>query len=178
MPTENSRTNTLKAIEEITHFFANLTDKEKTILPSVLKMNGSWFSIYDDYSLGIFYITEKENDRVNKYLEKGFPAFPGFIISENKKSTDIPIAIVEKGKCNYFSSNHTSNLIAFKIFPESSFTVVNHIHEINDASGQKFKYHVDLAFFLGTLPNEDWDKLKIRLLELLQYSLNVWKTIQ
>ena len=58
----------------------------------------------------------------------------------------------------------------------SSFTVIDHFHELRDSSGQEFKYRIDLAFFLGILPNEQWENFETRLLELLQHTLNIWRS--
>lgn len=178
MASENIKEIANQSIQTVEHFFANLLENEKALLPSVLKKDGTWFGNSDDYSLGIFFLTTDEFQRIKSNIEKGLPAFPGFFVSDSTKPANVPIAIKASGSCNYFASNHTSNLIAFNISPEASFTVIDHFHEVKDSSGQEFKYQVDLAFFLGIMSGEQWDKFKPRLLELLDYSLKVWKSMQ
>ena len=69
-------------------------------------------------------------------------------------------------------------MIAFDICAGASFTVVDHFHELKDSSGQEFKYRIDLAFFLGTVPDEQWDNFEPRLSELLHHSLDVWRSMR
>ena len=178
MPSENIKGLANNSIELIKHFFAGLPDDAKTILPSVFKTGGVWFGNFDDYTIGIFYLIEDELQRINNNINHGFPAFPGFFVSDANKPENVPIAIKAGGSCNYFASNHTSNMIAFDVCAGASFTVVDHFHELKDLSGQEFKYRVDLAFFLGTLPDERWDKVEPRLLELLHHSLDVWRSMR
>jgi hypothetical protein len=178
MPSENTKDIASKSIEVVKHFFSTLPDDEKEILPSVLKIGGIWFGNFDDYSIGIFYLSNDELQRVKGNINKGLPAFPGFFVSDQNRPAKTPVAIKAVGLCNYFASNHTSNLIAFDICPGASFIVVDHFHELKDSSGQEFKYRIDLALFLGTLPDEQWDEFKPRLLELLHYSLNVWRSVR
>ncbi len=178
MPSENIKGLVNKSIEVVKHYFANLPDDAKAILPSVFKIGGIWFGNFDDYSIGIFYLTNDELQRINGNINNGLPAFPGFFISDQNKPENVPVAIKAGGSCNYFASNHTSNIIAFEICAGASFTVVDHFHELKDSSGQEFKYQVDLAFFLGTLPDEQWDNFEPRLLELLQHSLDLWRSVR
>ena len=66
-------------------------------------------------------------------------------------------------------------MFAFCVSPDSSFTVVDHLHEVVDTSGNKFTYTVDLAFILGLDKGEQWSSVEPRLSELLDYSMGVWK---
>jgi hypothetical protein len=177
MPSENMKHLAYKSILEVEHFFDSYLEKENINLPLVFKEKGIWVAYYDDYSIGIFFLPKEEQQRIKNNVELGLPAFPSFFVSNQNKPENIPIGIEAVGTCNYFASNHSSNLIAFVIYPGASFTVVDHFHEIKDKSGNEFKYRVDLAFLLGTLPDEQWDKFKLRLLELLHSSMDVWNSI-
>jgi len=178
MPSENIKSLANNSIELVKNFFANLPDDMKKILPSVFKREGVWFGNFDDYTIGIFYLTKDELQRVNNNINHGFPAFPGFFVSYANKPEKVPIAIKAGGSCNYFASNHTSNMIAFDVCEQASFTVVDHFHELKDISGKEFKYRVDIAFFLGTVIDERWNNLQSRLLELLHHSLDVWRSMR
>jgi hypothetical protein len=111
-------------------------------------------------------------------MNRGIPAFPGFYVSDSNKPHSVPVAVKMEGSCNYFASCHTSNIIAFSICQGSSFTVIDHFHEIKSSSGQEFKYRVDLGFFLWILPNEEWAHFEKRLSGLLLHSLKTWKGIR
>ncbi|NLD35355.1 MAG: hypothetical protein GX654_00625 [Desulfatiglans sp.] len=175
MPSDNVRNIANKSVEFVKSFFANLPSEEKSILPSIFKTAGSWVGNFDDFTIGIFYLTHEEIQRAVKNMNQGIHAFPGFYVSEPNRKEKMPVAIKMAGSCNYFASCHTENIIAFSVCQGSSFTVIDHFHEIKDSSGQEFKYRVDLVFFLGLLPNEEWQQFKKRLSELLLHSLNTWR---
>ena len=119
----------------------------------------------------------KELKRVTEYQNNGWPPFPGFLISDEKRPQRSPVAVAISGSCNFFSSNRTSNMFAFCVKPGASFTVIDHFQEIKDVSGQEFKYKVDLAFIIGIAHEESWESIQKRLLELFKHSLNVWRDI-
>lgn len=166
------------AVQLVGRFFRDLTMTERELVPSVLKREGRWIVSGDESTLGMFYLDESEQQRVKQYQDKGWPLFPGFMVSEGKKPAGADVAIEMSGSCNFFSSNHTSNLIAFEVSPGSSFTVEDHFHEIRDASGQEFKFHVALAFVLGVSEGEQWPDVERRLSELLKYSMGVWSKLR
>lgn len=174
MPSDNVRNIANKSVEFVKSFFADLPSEEKSILPSIFKTVGSWVVNFDDFTIGIFYLIHEEMQRAVKNMNQRIPAFPGFYVSEPKRKK-IPVAIKMAGSCNYFASCHTENIVAFSVCQGSSFTVIDHFHEIKDSSGQEFKYRVDLVFFLGLLPNEEWQQFEKRLSELLLHSLNTWR---
>lgn len=165
------------AIKLVEDFFARLSNEEKAALPPVLKTIGKWMATYDNSTLGIFFLNNPSLKRVVEYQNKGWHPFPGFLISEDQKPANSPVAIAISGSCNFFSSNRTSNMFAFCVRSGASFTVVDHFQEIRDSSGQEFRYQVDLAFVLGILPGEDWPSVESRLTELLNHSLNIWRKI-
>ena len=175
MPSNNVKNIANKSVEFVKSFFANLPSKERSILPSIFKNAGSWVGNFDDFTIGIFYLTHEEMQRAVKNMNQGIHAFPGFYVSEPNRKEKMPVAIKMAGSCNYFASCHTENIIAFSVCQGSSFTVIDHFHEIKDSSGQEFKYRVDLVFFLGILPNEEWQHFEKRLSELLLHSLNTWR---
>jgi len=175
MPSDTVKNIATKSVEFVKSFFANLPSEEKSILPPIFQTAGSWLGNFDDFMIGIFYLTNEEMQRAVKNMNHGISAFPGFYVSEPNRPENIPVAIKMEGSCNYFASCHTSNIIAFSVCQGSSFTVIDHFHEIKDSSGQEFKYRVDLVFFLGILPNEQWQPFEKRLSDLLQHSLNTWR---
>ena len=163
------------AITLVAVFFSRLRVEKPTSLPPILKSPGTWMAAYDKTALGIFFLNESSMQRVIEYQKKGWQGFPGFLIGEDQKPADSPVAIKVSGSCNLFSSNRTSNIVAFCVSPGASFTVVDHFQEIRDSSGEEFKYHVDLAFVLGIRQEEDWLSVKSRLSELLNHSIKVWQ---
>ncbi len=163
------------AVQLVGRFFRDITVEEKELVQSVLKSDGIWMASTDESILGVFYLNESEQQRVKEYQVKGWPPFPGFMVVEGKKPTGAPVAMKMGGTCNFLSSNHTSNLIAFEVSPGASFTVTDHFHEIRDASGKEFKFHVALAFVLGVSEGEQWPDVERRLSELLNYSMGVWR---
>jgi len=178
MPSDNVRNIASKSVEFVKSFFANLPHEERSFLPSIFKTAGSWLGNFDDFTIGIFYLTKEEMQRVVKKMNRRIHAFPGFYVSEPNRKEQMPVAIKMDGSCQYFSSCHTENIIAFSVYQGSSFTVVDHFHEIKVSSGQEFKYRVDLAFLLGLLPDEDWQQFEKRLSELLLHSLNTWRRMR
>ncbi len=163
------------AITLVDKFFTKIKNQADIALPPVLKSPGRWIASYDNSTLGIFYLDNEALKRVTKYQNKGWPPFPGFLISDDKRPSGSPVAVAISGSCNFFSSNRTSNIIAFCVKPGASFTVVDHFQEIRDVSGQEFKYKVDLAFVIGISNEESWESVEKRLKELLEHSLNVWR---
>lgn len=167
-----------KAIDQVKKFFDGLGVEERKFLPPTLKKPGTWIAQYDEAMIGIFYLTKSELKRVTSNQNKGFPAFPGFIVSEDKKPAGTPVAVAISGSCNLFSSNHTTNMYAFSVKAGASFIVVDHFQEIRDSSGEEFRYRVDLAFVIGIHQKEGWQKLEKRLSELLNHAMEVWKKLQ
>jgi hypothetical protein len=165
------------AIKLVAGFFAGVKHGDRPSLPPVLKTPGRWIASYDNSTLGIFFLNEGALQRVTEYQNRGWPPFPGFLISDDQRPEGSPVAITISGSCNFFSSNRTSNMFAFCVKPGASFTVVDHFQEIRDSSGMEFKYQVDLSFVLGIHHEEDWESVKTRLVELLDHSLNVWRKV-
>ncbi len=161
----------------IEDFFGSATETDRQLVPSVLRSAGKWMAMYDESMLGIFCLDESEQQRVMQYREEGWHLFPGFMVSEGKRPNNTQIAMSVLGSCNFFSSNHTSNLIAFEVGPSSSLTVVDHFHEIKDSSGREHKYRIALAFVLGISQGEQWPDVKRRLSELLNHSMEVWRKL-
>jgi hypothetical protein len=166
------------AIQLIVRFFSGLSGAERDLVPSVLKSAGTWMASFDESILGIFYLDESEQQRVEQYQERGWPPFPGFMVGEGKMPAGVQAAITMGGSCGFRSSNHTINLIAFEVSPRASFTVTDHFHEIRDSSGEEFKYHVALAFVLGISQGEQLTDVDHRLSELLEYSRDVWRKLR
>ena len=166
------------ALQLVKEFFDGIPGPERDALPKVLKSPGSWVASYEGSTLGVFFLTRAELQRATEYQNRGWQTFPGFIISEDQKPAKAPVAVAIGGSCNFFASNHTTNMFAFSVKPGASFTVVDHFHEIKDSSsGEEFKYHVDLAFILGIDQGEQRDRVKLRLHELLKHTMGVWKTL-
>ena len=166
-----------KSIEFVEGFVASLSTEDESILPPIFSKKSSWICLYDKFTIGIFKVLNDDIDKIKSNVDNKIQAFPGFYLSESNGEETTKVAIKQEGSCNYFSSNHTSNNIAYSIGPGSSCTVVNHFHEIKDLSGQEYKYQVDLAFLFGFLPNENWQHFKKRLSELLNHSLEVWRSL-
>lgn len=167
-----------KSVKFVRKFFSDLSPKDRSFLPPIFKSAGSWLGNFDKFTIGIFYLTNEEKQRVLTNIDRQIPAFPGFYVSEPNRKDDLPVAIKMEGDCNYFASCHTENIIAFSVCQGASFIVIDHFHEIKDSSGQEFKYPVHLAFLLGLLPKEEWKRFKNRLSELLQHSLSTWRRMQ
>ena len=165
------------AVQFVTDFFICLDNAKRTSLAPVLKSPGTWMAIYDKTIIGIFFLNKSSMKRVVENLNKGWQGFPGFLIAEDQRQPNSPVAIKVDGSCNLFSSNRTSNMFAFCVSPGASFTVVDHFHEIKDSSGQEFRYHVDVAFVLGIKQGEDWPGVQSRLSELLNHTISVWQKI-
>jgi len=171
------RTLAQNAIDFVEKFFNELDPQEKSYLPAVLKSPGRWMAILDSIALGLFFLNESASERVTQYQNKDWNPFPGFFKGTDQETVEYPVAIMVSGTCNFFSSNRTSNIFAFCVKPGASFTVVDHFQEIRDASGQEFKYNVDLAFVLGIHRGEQWPSVELRLSDLLNHSLSVWRNV-
>lgn len=159
------------AIRYIESYFKELPATEKKFLPPVLKLNGVWFPNYSNNVLGFFYLLEGEQHRIQEYLNRNWPPFPGFIIDDDQKKQSLRVAIRVDGACNSFISIQTKNLIAFHVGSKASFIVENHSHEIKDSSGIELKYRIDFALIFGLQKQEKWSSLKLRLSNLLNHSL-------
>jgi hypothetical protein len=164
-----------KAVNVVQGFFDGLGEKETGHLPEVLKSSGTWMAVSDASILAIFFLSEAEQKRIDRHKEKGWHPFPGLVISESQRPADQRAAYNIRGPYRFYSSKRSSNMFAFCISRDSSLTVVDHIHHIVDASGNRFTYTVDLAFILGLQEDEEWPRVKPRLSELLDYSMGVWK---
>jgi len=166
-----------QAVQFVMDYFVTLKPSDRDKLPSVLSSEGGWMASYDDATIGIFYLNKDAMKRVAEYQQKGWPPFPGFIVSEEKRSENYPVAVSKPGSRNVFMSNRTTNIIAFSVIPTSSFTVIDHFHEIKDSSGEEFKFKVDLAFVIGIQKDEEWHEVKARLSELLDHSVSFWRRL-
>jgi len=168
-----------EAINLVTTFFEKLPEQDKNVLPQVLKSDGSWVAAYDHSVIGLFFIDKTKMKAVLSNQHQNLPLFPGLLVSSDRKPQNAPVAINAGGTCNYFESNHTSNLFAFNVQPGASFTIVNHFHEVKDASsGKIFKSHVDLGFVLGIHPKEKWTDIAPRLIDLLNHTMDVWRRVR
>jgi hypothetical protein len=167
-----------KAIDHVKGFFDSLGVEESKSLPPILKKTGTWMAQYDQATIGIFFLTKPELERATNNQNKGYPAFPGFIVSVDNRPAGAPVAVDISGSCNFFSSNHTTNMYAFSVEPGASFTVIDHFQEIRDSSGEEFRYRVDLAFVIGIHQGEGWQKAEKRLSELLNHTMEVWRKLQ
>lgn len=165
------------SIKFVAHFFAALAGTDRNCLPPVLRTPGHWVASYDDYTLAIYFLDKEALKRVTDFQNKGWPPFPGFLMSDTTRPSGSPVAVQISGSCNVFSSNRTTNMFSFSVKQGASFVVVDHFQEIKDSSGQEFKYKVDLAFVLGINNNESCEGLRVRLSDLLQHSLEVWRQV-
>jgi len=163
------------SIKLVARFFAEVTGEARNYLPPVLGTPGNWMASYDNHTLGIFFLDSESLKRVTAFQNKGWPPFPGFLISHATRPPGSPVAIEISGSCNVFSSIRAENMFSFSVKPGASFVVVDHFQEIKDSSGQEFKYKVDLAFVLGIIEDESWEKIQVRLGDLLRHSLDAWR---
>lgn len=178
MPQHNEEYIKQKALECVKRFFEYLGDQNKTKLPAVITSDGNWICGYDGLVLAVFRVDTEEEQRVDEYIRKGWHPFPGFITSEDQRSAErLPAAFSAGGKCGFYLSNQSAGSFAFSVSPGSSFTVVDHRHEVPGPSGEPVSYTVALAFILGVQPDETWEEMEARLTELLEHTLNVWKTL-
>ncbi len=166
------------AISLVDDFFSNLAESDKRIVAPVILSQGIWIAKYDESLLGIFRLDTPQQERVRQFDVDGWPPFPGLMVAKDQRPRGPQVAIAISGKCGYFSSNHTSNLVAFEVSPGASFTIEAHYHEINDVSGHHFEYPVALAFVLGLLQSETWPQIERRLRELLDHTMGVWRSLQ
>jgi len=168
-----------QALQYVENFFGGFTGEEKAVLPKILKSHDvRWMVTYEGSTLGIYPQTRADLERSVEYNNMGLPSFPGFTISEDEIPDGAPVAITASGSCLFYSSNYTANMFAFSVLPGCSLAVVDHFHEvIVSSSGDKLEYHVDLAFILGIDQGEQWDHVKLRLHELLNHTMGVWKIL-
>jgi hypothetical protein len=178
MPQHNEEYIKQQALECVKGFFDSLQDQEKTKLPEVITSDGNWICGYDKLILAVFRVDREEERRADEYIRKGWHPFPGFITSEDQGCAEgFPVAFRVAGKCGFYLSNQSSGSFVFSVSPGTSFTVVDHRHEVPSPSGELLSYTVALAFILGVQPDETWEEMEARLTELLQHTLNVWKTL-
>lgn len=167
-----------QAIQYVEIFINNLVQEGVSYLPECLRNYGRWMANYSGTVLGLFFLSEEEMKRVVELQNQGLPPFPGFLISEDLKPPKDPTAILMGGTCNYFASNRTVNMWAFTVKPGSSFTVVDHYHEIKDSATNKvFSFKVDIAFIVGLEKEEKWFDLEPKISKLLSHTTEVWKKL-
>lgn len=167
-----------QSLDLVNNYFSELSPDDRAMLPPIFSTEAVWFCLFNEYSIGIFYLTSEEKERVDNNLKNQIQAFPGFYINEQNRKEGTRVAIKQEGSCNYYSSNYTSNIIAFSICPGSSFIVIDHFHEIIDSTENKHQFKVDLAYFLGLLPNEKLQDIENRLTDLLNHSLSIWRSMR
>jgi hypothetical protein len=175
MTLESGQVMAQQAVECVQGFFAGHGEEQTACLPGVLRSSGMWMTVSDPSILAIFFLDEAEQKKINRHKKKGWHPFPGFLISESQRPADQRAAYYVRRPCCYYASKRSANMFAFCVSPDSSFTVVDHLHEVVDTSGNKFTYTVDLAFILGLDKGEQWSSVEPRLSELLDYSMGVWK---
>lgn len=159
-------------------FVENFFNPDKEIpdyYPRVIReKKGVWIVNYSKFYICILNVPKDELDYDDSsgVIENPFPAF---LIGTNEDDKKFLAAIKVEGTCNYFASNSSSGMFAFKVGPKASFTVIDHMHEMQLPENKRIKYKVGLAFIIGLDVNEDYEKIKERFKELIDYSISVWR---
>ena len=175
METEAAEEVTQRAVQSVQNFFNQHIDDSHAVFPDVLGNSGVWMAICADQVLGIFFLSEAEQARVNACRQQGVHPFPGFVIGENERPSEQRAAYNVTTPFRFYSEKSSQDTFAFSLSGEGSCVVVDHRHEIADRSGKKVTYGVDLAFLLGHDAAEPWTEFELRLSSLLDYTLEVWK---
>lgn len=165
---------TQKSVREIQRFFNQHMDDSQVVFPEVLGYSGVWMAICADQVLGIFFLSEAEQQRINACREQGVHPFPGFMIGEGQRPRDLRATYSVMSPFRFYSGKSSHDAFAFSLSGEGSCVVVGHRHEITDTSEKKVTYKVDLAFLLGHREVESWSEVEPRLNSLLEYILEVW----
>jgi hypothetical protein len=166
---------TQKAVETVRAFFADHIDDDQAFLPEVLQSTGIWMAICSEQVLSIFFLNEKEQQRIDLCKHKGVHPFPGFMIGESERPSDQRASYSVTSPFRFYSSKRSSDTFAFTLSRGASCIVTDHVHEIADSSGKKSSYAVDLVFMLGRDEYDSWAELEPRLASLLDYCLEVWR---
>ena len=170
---------TQKAVETVQKFFAHHLEDHQAVFPEALQSTGIWMGMGVEQVLAIFFLNEKEQQRVNACKHKGVHPFPEFVIGEGVRPAGRRAAFYVTGPFGFYASRHTSEMFAFALGPGSSCTVEDHVHDVVDTSENRvvYTYEVHAAFMLGLDEGERWPEVEPRLSELLSHTLEVWKSV-
>jgi hypothetical protein len=179
MDKESTQELTQKAVETVQRFFADHLEDQQAVFPEALQSSGIWMAMCLEQVLAIFFLNDKEQQRINACKHKGRHPFPEFVIGEGARPAGRRATFHVTGPFGFYASRRTSNMFAFALGPGSSCTVEEHVHEVVDTSENKvaYTYKVDLAFMLGLDEGERSIEVGIRLAKLLSHTLEVWKTV-
>lgn len=169
---------TQKAVEMVQLFFAKHMNEDGISFPEVLQTSGVWMAILSDEVLGIYFLNESDQERINACRQQGRHPFPGFMVGESQRPKDYRAAFVVKDPFRFYSKKRSNNTFAFSLTLGASCVVLDHMHEVMGGPENKEAYPVALAFLLGHGEKEQWRDLKPRLSALLDYSLDLWKGTQ
>jgi hypothetical protein len=180
MDKESIQALTHKAVDTVQKFFADHLEDYQAVFPEALQSTGVWMAICVEQVLAIFFLNEKEQQRVNACKHKVLHPFPEFVIGESARPAGRRAAFHVTGPFGFYASRHTSKMFAFALGPGSSCTVEEHVHEVVDTAQNKvvYRYKTHVAFMLGLDQAERWTEVEPRLSELLSHTLEVWKGSQ
>jgi hypothetical protein len=166
---------TQKAVEAVQIFFADRLNDDAVSFPAILQDSGVWMAVFSDEALGIYFLNERQQERINACRQQGRHPFPGFMIGEARRPADYRAAFGVMSPFRFYSGKRSNGAFAFSLTREASCVVIDHVHEIIDGPENKESYPVDLAYLLGYGEKERWGGLEPRLSALLDYSLDLWK---
>lgn len=167
-----------KAVETVQLFFAKHMDDDDISFPAILQTSGVWMAILADEVLGIYFLAEREQERINTCRQQKRHPFPGFMVGEARRPADHRAAFGVFSPFRFYSGKRSNSTFAFSLTREASCVVVDHVHEMIGGPENKESYPVDLAYLLGHGEKEQWHSLAPRLSALLDYTLELWKSPQ
>ena len=152
--------------------FRTLRGENVALLPPLLRPPKlRWRAWAPEGVVGVFLETAKIARAIKDHEKKGLEPFPGLLTTDPSG----PVAIELSGSSlNFFASNRVEGLVGFRVKPNSSFTLWQHIQVFRPRSSQPLVYIVPLAFILSVPPSEEESDLLRRLDELIDHTLGVW----
>ena len=180
MDKESIQALTQKAVETVQKFFADHLEDHQAFFPEALQSTGIWMAMCLEQVLAVFFLNDKEQQRINACKQKGLHPFPEFLMGQGASQGGRRAAFYVTGPFGFYASRQTSNMFAFALSPGASCTVEDHVHKVVDSSGNKvaYTYEVHVAFMLGLHEGERWPDVEPRLSELLSHTLEVWRSVQ
>lgn len=131
-----------------------------------------WLSFGDDKLLGLIFINEADQERIEHYRERNINPFPGLITTDNS----VPAAMrMEKSRNNTFSNCTIVNSISFSIGQDCTIIISDHSQILKGTEIGDIEYMVPLAYIVSFGIEITYENVYEYLEDLIAYSLKQWR---
>jgi hypothetical protein len=158
------------AREHTAQRFRELYKAEAFSLPTSLRRPTlKWRAWAPEGVVGVFLETASTAREVKEHQRRGLDPYP-YLLTTDATSR---VAIETSGALNFFASNRVEGLIGFRVKPNASFTLWQHVQVF----APQVAYIVPLGFILSATESDNEADLVRRVGELIDHTLEIWRQL-